>query len=163
MAYSCAIRQSASLYLGGSSARRILPIWLYCCEPLETSLYHPVSLLIQGGRGEREFFTDSPSLHTKFSIKDMTHSIQKIWSWGKTSSKECLKLIIKTTPFTAVAKRWEESSNSNKEIIWQWIRIYSDSIQIYFDERECNFCCSCHIWGKYFIFSSSILLSLCSD
>lgn len=66
----------------------------------------------------KEFFTDSPILHAKFSIKYMTHSIQKGLEVRKNKCKWVSKINpIKNIPFTAVAKRWEESSNSNKEII----------------------------------------------
>lgn len=122
---------------------------------LETSPCHHVSLLIP-----QTILTCMLSS----VIKYMKHSIQKGLELRKNKFKGVSKINpVNPTPFTAIVKRWEESSNSNREIIWQWIRIYSDSIQIHFDERECNYWCSCHIWGKYFIFSSSILLSLCSD
>lgn len=149
MAYSWARRQSASSCLCGGSAR-ILPMWLRWWEQqLETSLCHHVPCLTANSLGMKEgwekLFTDSPALHAKFRTKYTTHSIQKGLELMKNKSKGVSKINpIKTSPFTAVAKRWEESNNSNKEIIWQWIRIYNDSIQIYFDERECNYWCSCH-------------------
>lgn len=48
----------------------------------------------------------------------MTRSIQKGLELRKNKFKGVSKIYqIKNGPFTAIAKRWEESSNSNKEII----------------------------------------------
>lgn len=80
----------------------------------------------------------------------MTHTIEEVLELRKDKFRVVSKInAIKNTPFTAVAKKWEESSNSNKEIIWQWRRIYSDTIQIYFYEREYNYW-YCHNRGQIF-------------
>lgn len=49
-------------------------------------------------------------------MKYMTHTIQKVLELRKNKFKVVSKInAIKNTPFTAVAKKWEE--NSNKEVI----------------------------------------------